>query len=229
MAVAATNTDKPLPKTSTSDINVVALDSLDPDDRKTESVKLSHIIKLNVGGTKFVTSRSTLQSSGYFRALLSGNFADAPDTDGHYFIDRNAVLFGYLLDYMRSGIVSVPRDCLEELEVEAKYLQIDLDLSTHIEASKPQTVTIECRSVIFHNSKHVHINDIDIHNYQERERIFKALNVDAYPYWNDPARIAAYLARNGFEVSACSLGGDVRNSYILKKALSTKVVLRKVH
>ena len=43
-----------------------------------------NVVKLNVGGTRFWTSRETLLSSGafYFEALLSGDYANVMDDEG---------------------------------------------------------------------------------------------------------------------------------------------------
>ena len=90
---------------------------------------LDCVIKLNVGGTKFTTSGLTLSKSGYFRALLSGKFVDILTDDGYWFIDRDPVIFEYLLNYMRCDYVSILTKHLHQVQLEAKHLQIDLDLS----------------------------------------------------------------------------------------------------
>ena len=62
-------------------------------------------ITLNVGGTNFITSASTLtNNSAYFDSLLSGNWADSQN---EIFLDRNADAFKILLDYMRDNIIKV--------------------------------------------------------------------------------------------------------------------------
>eukprot|EP01129_Flabellula_baltica_P011543 TRINITY_DN5078_c0_g1_i1.p1 TRINITY_DN5078_c0_g1~~TRINITY_DN5078_c0_g1_i1.p1 ORF type:complete len:202 (+),score=44.61 TRINITY_DN5078_c0_g1_i1:209-814(+) len=70
----------------------------------TEIEKAKYKIKLNVGGSIFVTSKTTLssQEGSYFYGLLSnGNWK--PDEDGEYFIDRNPMVFDRILDFMRDG------------------------------------------------------------------------------------------------------------------------------
>ncbi|GAM27045.1 hypothetical protein SAMD00019534_102200 [Acytostelium subglobosum LB1] len=63
------------------------------------------LVKLNIGGTKYLTTRDTLLSaqSTFFTALLSGSCGNAMDSDGHYFIDRDGDIFAHILSYMRTG------------------------------------------------------------------------------------------------------------------------------
>jgi len=66
---------------------------------------MSSPITLNVGGTKFITSASTLtNNSAYFDSLLSGQWADSQQ---EIFLDRNPEAFAKLLDYMRDNIIKV--------------------------------------------------------------------------------------------------------------------------
>ena len=46
-------------------------------------------VKLNIGGTKYETTASTLFSLDYFAAFFNGNYGDKKDSDGFYFIDRD--------------------------------------------------------------------------------------------------------------------------------------------
>lgn len=51
---------------------------------------MSLLVKLNIGGYKYVTSKTTLTSKGnnFFTALLGGQFPPVRDDNGFYFIDR---------------------------------------------------------------------------------------------------------------------------------------------
>lgn len=63
-------------------------------------------VKLDIGGTRFVTTRQTLcKESSMLSAML--NFNVEPDEDGAYFIDRNPKYFEFLLEYLRSGQVEL--------------------------------------------------------------------------------------------------------------------------
>nr|ACO15314.1 BTB/POZ domain-containing protein KCTD3 [Caligus clemensi] len=61
------------------------------------------VIDLNVGGSLFSTSRSTLTSipDTFFSALLSDRIASARDKNGAIFIDRDPDLFKIILNYLR--------------------------------------------------------------------------------------------------------------------------------
>ena len=64
-------------------------------------------ITLNVGGTKFVTTPSTLAlNSSYFANILSGTWAESND-GSEIFLDQDLVPFRVLLGYMRSGMIKV--------------------------------------------------------------------------------------------------------------------------
>eukprot|EP01080_Neovahlkampfia_damariscottae_P006290 gene6290-10297_t len=60
------------------------------------------IVKLNVGGKLFITTKSTLFNvdNSLKSMLQSGNFK--PDLDGAYFIDRSPEYFPLILDYLRN-------------------------------------------------------------------------------------------------------------------------------
>lgn len=65
---------------------------------------ISEIVKLNVGGVIFVTTRTTLCSKGknFFTGLLNGNIPSTKYEDC-LFIDRDGEHFKPVLEYLRSG------------------------------------------------------------------------------------------------------------------------------
>jgi hypothetical protein len=90
------------------------------------------IVKLNVGGQFFQTTRSTLvKYDSMLSTMFSGRHVLMPTDDGCYFIDRSGRHFDTILNFMRDGRVSVPRDpvFLSELLQEAEYycLQVLID------------------------------------------------------------------------------------------------------
>lgn len=63
-------------------------------------------IKLNVGGTYYTTTLTTLKSDpdSMLAAMFSGRFPiEKDEDDGAYFIDRNGRVFGHILDWLRTG------------------------------------------------------------------------------------------------------------------------------
>jgi hypothetical protein len=71
-------------------------------------------VKLNVGGKKFYTSKSTITSQD---TMLSAMFSERwnRDKDGYVFIDRNGKYFDEILNFLRDGKISRPKTS-EELE-----------------------------------------------------------------------------------------------------------------
>ena len=99
-----------------------------------------NVVKLNIGGTIFVTSQVTLRrdSDSMLAAMFSGRHKLTQDTNGAYFIDRDGTHFRYILNYLRNGTVSngtLPTDnklFLNELLNEAEFYQIT-GLITYLE------------------------------------------------------------------------------------------------
>ncbi|XP_049850830.1 potassium voltage-gated channel subfamily D member 1-like [Schistocerca gregaria] len=93
-------------------------------------------IKLNIGGSKFEVSASTLQR--YPNSLLGKMFSPSqlhtikPDANGEFFFDRNGRLFEFILEFYRSGTLEMPSDLskkqvLKELEywqISPSYLEV---------------------------------------------------------------------------------------------------------
>ncbi len=84
---------------------------------KAFAVSDDDIIRLNVGGKKFTTTRSTLcQVEGSLLAtMFSGRWEDGVkrDEDGAVFFDFNPQYFGYILDYLRTKKIATPEDPAE--------------------------------------------------------------------------------------------------------------------
>jgi len=60
-------------------------------------------------------------------AMFSGRFDTKPAGDGSYFIDRDGTHFRYILNYLRTGQLIVPKDEIirEELLAEAEFYQVE--------------------------------------------------------------------------------------------------------
>ena len=88
----------------------------------------SSIIKLNVGGHYFTTSLQTLTKdpNSMLAAMFSGKFETRPSEDGAFFIDRDGTHFRFILNYLRTGKLTLPDEAtiLREVEEEADFYQI---------------------------------------------------------------------------------------------------------
>ena len=79
-----------------------------PAKRQRRSLGASDRVVLDVGGTKFITSASTLTSnSAYFASLLSDNWIESNNGEDEIFIDQDPVPFSVLLAYMRQGSIEI--------------------------------------------------------------------------------------------------------------------------
>jgi len=102
------------------------------DEEDPEINPLSHftgVIKLNIGGYHFTTTKSTLLSRGenFFTPLLNGKLNSFKDETGAFFIDRNGKYFEPILDFLRHGDLVVPHDLNLSLVLkEANFYSIDI-------------------------------------------------------------------------------------------------------
>jgi hypothetical protein len=86
------------------------------------------IVKLNVGGCVFVTTKSTLTDSGMnMLSAMIQHANPAQLVDGHYFIDRDPKTFRWVLNYLRGSQVLPRKDSNEIalLKEEAAYFALD--------------------------------------------------------------------------------------------------------
>jgi len=88
----------------------------------------SSVVKLNVGGQLFLTTKQTLTKdpNSMLAAMFSGRFNAPQCEDGSFFIDRDGTHFRFILNYLRDGEPILPEDetSLKQLEAEAKFYQI---------------------------------------------------------------------------------------------------------
>ena len=96
--------------------------------KKFEHVHFSSTVNLNVGGHCFKTSVQTLtkDSNTMLAAMFSGKFEMKPCEDGAFFIDRDGTHFRFILNYLRTGKLTLPEGAtfLKELLEEAEFYQI---------------------------------------------------------------------------------------------------------
>lgn len=81
------------------------------------------IVRLNIGGYKYATTRATLLSvpSSYFEALLEERVPTPKDEKGAYFIDRDGQYFPPILTYLRTKELHVPMSDRRAVLREAKF------------------------------------------------------------------------------------------------------------
>ena len=61
------------------------------------------IVRLNVGGKLFQTTRATLSGSAFFASLLDHALEGDQDQDGTIFVDRDSDLFAEILNSLRTS------------------------------------------------------------------------------------------------------------------------------
>lgn len=84
------------------------------------------IINLNVGGTRFATSRQTLTwvPDSFFTSMLSGRISSHRDETGAIFIDRDPKLFSVILNFMRTKDIDLRDLDMSVLRHEAEFYGI---------------------------------------------------------------------------------------------------------
>ncbi|CAL2033906.1 unnamed protein product [Caenorhabditis brenneri] len=87
-----------------------------------------NMVKLDIGGTVFKTSKSTLTKfDGFFKTMLETDIPVTKDDSGCIFIDRSATHFDSILNFMRDGKLKLPESPkeLEELRIEAQHYMLE--------------------------------------------------------------------------------------------------------
>lgn len=112
--------------TVTSGISTVAVKS----SGSGNSSMFPSIVDLNVGGVLYTTSLSTLtrDSDSLLAQMFTGRSQEPVlrDAKGKFFLDRDGVLFRYILDYLRNGTLILPQNFQEKdrLKQEANFFQL---------------------------------------------------------------------------------------------------------
>lgn len=109
--------------------------------------ELNDWVTLNVGGQKFVTSKSTLfiREPGCMLARMFANencslLPSVTDSEGAYLIDRSPKYFEPILNYLRTGSLIIdPNVNPEGVLEEAKYFGIDT-IIPRLEAMAKSTI-----------------------------------------------------------------------------------------
>ena len=103
-------------------------ESIDAMCKKLDQVHFKSTVKLNVGGQHFTTTVQTLTKdpNSMLAAMFSGRFDMKPSEDGSFFIDRDGTHFRFILNFLRTGKLTLPEGATftKELEEEAEFYQI---------------------------------------------------------------------------------------------------------
>lgn len=91
---------------------------------------VAEVVTLNVGGVLYTTTSSTLLQFGdsMLGAMFSGRHRVlSRDRDGNLFIDRDGPMFRHVLNFLRTGRLTLPGDFRDHdmLEDEADFYQIE--------------------------------------------------------------------------------------------------------
>ena len=115
--------------------------------QKLSQVHFSSTVKLDVGGQHFTTTVQTLTKdpNSMLAAMFSGKFERKPSEDGSFFIDRDGTHFRFILNFLRTGKLTLPEGAtfIKELEEEAEFYQIQ----GLVDALKPANSTVEARNL----------------------------------------------------------------------------------
>jgi len=113
----------------------------------TESNHLD-IVELNVGGVTYATTLGTLHQAepdSPLAIISTLNTAEirtifGRDSKNRIFIDRDGILFRYILDYLRNKKLSLPENFNEcdRLRIEADYYRL-VNMSKALAESRPNT------------------------------------------------------------------------------------------
>ncbi|KAM4860291.1 BTB/POZ domain-containing protein KCTD4 [Thomomys bottae] len=88
----------------------------------------STLMTLNVGGYLYITQKQTLTKypDTFLEGIVNGKILCPFDADGHYFIDRDGLLFRHVLNFLRNGELLLPEGFRENqlLAQEAEFFQL---------------------------------------------------------------------------------------------------------
>ncbi|XP_015599787.1 BTB/POZ domain-containing protein KCTD16 [Cephus cinctus] len=90
-----------------------------------DTSEIPSVVELNVGGVFYTTALTTLtkESDSQLAAIFNGKLHVEKDAKGKYFLDRDGVLFRYILDFLRNQVLVLPEGFRERerLRHEAHY------------------------------------------------------------------------------------------------------------
>ncbi|XP_016400107.1 BTB/POZ domain-containing protein KCTD3-like isoform X3 [Sinocyclocheilus rhinocerous] len=113
---------------------------------------MGDIIQLNVGGTRFSTSRQTLTwiPDSFFSSLLSGRISTLRDETGAIFIDRDPTAFAPILNFLRTKELDLRGVNISILRHEAEFYGIRPLVRRLLLCEERERSS--CGSVLFHGN-----------------------------------------------------------------------------
>lgn len=164
---------------------------IEPEEPSEEPTKVkSNIIELNIGGTRYTTTKETLTSnSGYFSAMLK-NFREGEERK-EIFIDRDGELFRHVLYFLRTKeLLSIIDERTEEVLREADFFNIP-EMSEKIKSDKIRwfyrTVysldSWEWSKFLAEPKRGLEVIDIEINNTGSIKLKYKYTNSNCFPYY----------------------------------------------
>jgi BTB/POZ domain len=128
-----------------------------------DRIQKDEVVKLNVGGKRYVTTRNTIMSKGenLLTQLIShdsGPFEAARDPEGYLFIDRDGKAFAVILNFLRTGkLLPPPGMSVDLIRMELDYFQLLTEESVTLLFSSAASTPAEGRSRSNTNSTdHLH-------------------------------------------------------------------------
>lgn len=113
-----------------------------------EADAIPSVVELNVGGVFYTTALTTLtrDTDSHLSAIFSEKPTLAKDAKGKYFLDRDGVLFRYVLDFLRNEALVLPEGFRERerLRQEANFYGLPglvKAIQEHQDSSKSTAVT----------------------------------------------------------------------------------------
>merc|ERR1711934_107468 len=114
------------------------------------------IVRINVGGVKFTTLRSTLlrYSHSILARMINGKIPPRRDSEGNAFLDRDPQIFKFILEFLRSSKVVISDDLIQgilpQLLHEAEYFMIDplVEELRHRQARLNKKDALDCHDSI---------------------------------------------------------------------------------
>lgn len=107
------------------------------------------LVTLNVGGKLFTTRLSTLKQfpASRLAQMLDGTDQEFKMVGGQIFVDRDGVLFSFILDFLRTHQLLLPTDFSDHFRLQREALFYELDslvdlLNQHLLQTRPAVLEV---------------------------------------------------------------------------------------